>query len=207
MDAVKRLEQLNEMNWNAVLESGKLEEFAAEAYSIHKQLGLSDSEYIKNEKFCDFHIDQQQVKKDKFDLVIDNIAKPRPMGIENSEIDIFEFGQESKVTDFIKKTLELKACLPAHNLQVPGKIYSTHVDYNRTFFRYLAKEQVQNNKAKDIKKFIWFLEDQAIGQFIAVGRDCLVWKAGDIVSWPWYMPHGTANASSQNRPIVMICGV
>jgi len=207
MDLVKRLEQLDNMNWNTVLDSGKLEEYAAEAYSIHKQLDLNDCTYIKNAKFCDFQIDQNHVEKNDFPLVIAGLKRPTPKGIINSELDVFRFNQSSDVTDFVKQTLNLKACLMDHNLQVPGKIYSTHVDYNRSFFRKIAKDQAKNSKAKDIKKFIWFLEDQAIGQFFAVGRECLTWKAGDIVSWPWYMPHGTANASSQDRPIVLICGI
>lgn len=207
MDLMDRLNELNNMRWHDMLESGNLETLASEAYSLHQQLNLSDSQYIKNQKFCDFEIDYNQVEKDRLKPVRDGIERPIPRGAENAELDVFRFGTEGQVVEFVKQSLNLKLCLPIHNLQVPGKIYSVHIDYNRVLFRLFAKEQTQDIVAKGIKKFIWFLEDQCTGQFFGVGRECLTWKAGDIVSWPWYMPHGTANASSQDRPIIMICGI
>ena len=207
MDAVTRLEQLNNMNWHVMLESGQLQELAREAYQLHKELNLPDFNYVKNEKFCEFSIDYNSIEKDRLMPVRDGIQRPIPRGAENAELDVFKFGTSGAVVDFVKQCLNLDLCLPIHNLQIPGKIYSVHIDYNRVLFRLFAKEQTQNIVAKDIKKFIWFLEDQHTGQFFAVGRKCLNWQAGDIVSWPWYMPHGTANASEVDRPIIMICGI
>lgn len=207
MGLTQRLEEMNNMVWLDVLESGKLEELAGEAYEIHKQLGLDDYTFVKNQPFCDFTVNENALELDRLKPVRDGIARPIPPGAENTELEIHKFGPTGPVTDFVKHTLELQFCLPVYNLQRPGKIYSVHYDYNRILTKTVDAELSKTLKAKDFKKFIWFLEDQLLGHFFGVGNQCLSWNAGDIMCWPWYMPHGTANASLQNRPIIMISAI
>ena len=207
MCLTQRLEELNNMLWLDVLESGKLEELASEAYEIHKQLELDDYTFVKNQPFCDFTINKNALEIDRLKPVRDGIARPIPPGAENAELEIHKFGPTGPISEFVKDNLELHFCLPVYNLQRPGKIYSVHYDYNRILTKTVNKELSSTIKAKDFKKFIWFLENQQLGQFFGVGKHCLSWNAGDIVCWPWYMPHGTANASSQDRPLLMICGI
>lgn len=207
MDRVKRLEQLNNMLWHNLLESGKLEELAAEAYSIHQQLDLEDYTFVKNQPFCNFSINKNILEIDRLKPNRDGIVRPIPPGADNTELEIYKFGPMGPVPDFIRHSLDLHFCLPVYNLQRPGKIYSVHYDYNRILTKTVNTDLSRKLKAKNFKKFIWCLEDQQLGQFFGVGKQCLSWKAGDIFCWPWYMPHGTANASHSDRPIIMISAI
>ena len=207
MGLTERLEELNNMLWLDILESGRLEELSDEAYEIHTQLGLDDYTFVKNQAFCNFSINENTLEVDRFNPVRDGITRPIPPGAENAELKIHTFGPIGPVAEFVKKSLNLQFCLPVYNLQRPGKIFSVHRDYNRSLTRTVDTELSKTLKAKDFKKFIWFLEDQLLGQFFGAGQHCLSWKAGDIVCWPWYMPHGTANASLQDRPIIMISAI
>ena len=44
------------------------------------------------------------------------------------------------------------------------------------------------------------------GQMFNVGRQFVTWKRGDVVQWPWYMPHATANASNIDRHLLTLIG-
>jgi hypothetical protein len=63
------------------------------------------------------------------------------------------------------------------------------------------------NIGKVFNTVIIFLTDWIHGQGFMIGRQTYTnWKAGDIVSFPWYMEHSTVNASRGDRYIIYMNG-
>ena len=70
-------------------------------------------------------------------------------------------------------------------------------------------EDIQEEGAlliKNMRRYVWFLQDWQCGWMFNVGRQFITWKKGDLVQWPWYMPHATANASEDDRHLLTLIG-
>jgi hypothetical protein len=94
----------------------------------------------------------------------------------------------------------------AVNLQRPGCFIPDHVDRNRTFIRSIA-DRTPPLDWSSIRRFFYFFEDQAPGQFVQLGHTQIQWRAGDMIEWPYYLRHATANASYSARTMLSIVGV
>lgn len=193
------------MQWQKVINDG-VEKCAKQAYDLHKNLELPDVEFVGNQQFANFVYENLNFARSGLEYKTAGIPREAAPGAENTELFIHTFNQEDPVTDFVKDNLDLQHAIVMLNKQKIGKVVGCHVDYNRSIFN-MCKQKNLTLIAKDIKKFIWFLEDQQIGQFFAVGNYNVSWKKGDIISWPWYMPHATANSSFYDRDIVFITAV
>lgn len=81
---------------------------------------------------------------------------------------------------------------------VPRLYY--HLENKHSNFHELSVDTVFNIT-------IIFLENWSHGQAFMIGRQCFVqWKAGDVISIPWYMEHSTVNASFNSRNLLYMAG-
>jgi hypothetical protein len=89
-----------------------------------------------------------------------------------------------------------------------GMLTTLHFDVNRSLLLKCAPEfQQMKFQAEDKHRYIVFLQDQQPGQIFQVGEEYVTWKAGDIMGFPWYMPHCTANCGAPDRYILSIIGL
>lgn len=94
------------------------------------------------------------------------------------------------------------------NKQMPGNQVGVHVDLNRNLFLNFFPEETKDATVEQLRKYIVFLEPWSLGQVFCLGTSALTdWKQGDVVEFPWYMPHYTANCSKLSRSILFIAGV
>src|SRR5210317_1046422 len=145
------MEVLNNLLWLDLLRNN-LENAAEKAYRIHKLDHKQDYKYIFNKKLS-IAVDQSTLIKDNFPINTNGFDRPVPLGVENAELNIFRFTDEP-IVDTVKQTIGLDHCLVVYNLQKPGKVYNTHIDYNRRFIKQLPDTIAKTVKAKDIKKYI-----------------------------------------------------
>lgn len=73
------------------------------------------------------------------------------------------------------------------------------------------KDNYEDFETKSIDDFmnvsIFFLEPWYHGQAFMMGRQVFSnWKQGDVISFPWYMEHSTANLCGKNRNILYLAG-
>jgi len=106
----------------------------------------------------------------------------------------------------IRQVCGLSEARVAVNLQKPGNFIPAHCDKNRTFVKSIA-DRSSTLDWSDIQRFFYFFDDQAPGQFVQLGRTQIQWRAGDMIRWPYYLQHATANASYQPRKMLTIIGV
>ena len=61
----------------------------------------------------------------------------------------------------------------------------------------------------NVHKILHFLTDWQVGQVVMLGQECVTgWRAGDAVTFPWYMEHATANANTTHeRHMLFIAGI
>jgi len=203
---MKDLKYYNNQCWINMLENDTLEDIAELAYEKHKEAYKNDCDYIGN------HIPPNP-NTDLIEFGIDNFfgggngyaRKNIPRGAENSVVKAGNIADSDPLNEYVRQYLNLKDSFCRYAIQEPGKCVSVHVDYNRKFFS-TKKDKLKNLPASDVKKYVWFLEDQQIGQMWAIGRNNISWKAGDIFQWNWYVPHATANSSNYDRNLLIIIG-
>jgi hypothetical protein len=107
---------------------------------------------------------------------------------------------------YLKELLGLRILVAARNYQEPGQVVGTHSDH----FRALVRAKTENNEilySRDIRRFAVFLDDQEIGHSFMVGLESLSWYAGDVVEFPWYALHATANAGLSTKRLIFVAGV
>jgi hypothetical protein len=107
---------------------------------------------------------------------------------------------------YLKKLLGLRILFATRNYQEPGQVVGTHCDH----FRSLVRAKAEYNETlypKEIHRFAVFLENQEIGHSFMVGLESLSWHAGDVVEFPWYALHATANAGLSTKRLIFVAGV
>lgn len=116
---------------------------------------------------------------------------------------------ESDVIAKLKQDLDIEDLYCRYQIQQPGNMVVEHVDLNRRFSTKLVEKGINKQvKVKNIKKYIVFLEDWAHGQVLMSGRHAwLGWKAGDVITFPWFMYHSSANAGIKSRALLFITGM
>jgi len=205
--------------WDEILTSvGEYNEYSSINYNNHNQNALDDYRFV-----CNLQLDFQSIlnsdlqKKNFFDRSFDNDQEILKYFEDNilkqAEIDV-----DHEYHDVICKKLALtKKTHIAVNLQEPNGIVGVHSDtYGKFFskffgFRCGSVDKKINPEDRipipDMKRFILFGSDWHQGQVFMIGKSCLTdWKKGDIYSFPWYMPHSTANASRNDRLLLVITG-
>ena len=83
------------------------------------------------------------------------------------------------------------------HVQYPGEMLNLHVD----------KQYEYNEDETKTARILIFLEDFQAGQFFQMGTSFIQWRAGDIIWFDWKnIPHATANAGWEPRPIMVVTG-
>ncbi len=131
-------------------------------------------------------------------------------GKEEEEHDLLQAGMSTEQVIFRKQfdldekfnrmcdVLGLLNNKKALHVQFPGELINIHVD----------KQYEMNEDPQRVRRFFIMLDDWKPGQFIIFGNNPMMqWKAGEIFTFDWMsMPHATANASWEPRPLIQITG-
>lgn len=91
-------------------------------------------------------------------------------------------------------------------LQRPANMVGVHYD---KYSRHTVNGEFDFSKtlAKQIYRGVIFCTDWRVGQVFLCGRQALTqWKKGDTYTFPWWIPHGSANASDKERYLVRFLG-
>jgi len=93
--------------------------------------------------------------------------------------------------------------------QLPGRMVALHTDTNRSLANMLvARGWQQRALVRHMRKHIIYLADWQPGQLFMCGRSVHAnWKQGDVLSFPWHMPHSTANTGFHPRPTLFVAGI
>ena len=90
------------------------------------------------------------------------------------------------------------------SIQAPGQVVPPHSDLNGDWSKVYGKDFDPDQ----LVKAMIFLEDWQLGQMITFGTSALInWKKNDSITFKWYMPHSTANASTFDRPVLAYYGI
>lgn len=149
----------------------------------------------------------QDAKETNFFTPISGYTKPENSSKDDALLDVFYY-HSTDFNNHIKKLLNLNFCDVALQIQQPGKTICPHVDRSRTFLTKILDDSAREKyNYTDVRRFLYFLEDQQLGQFFQIGDEYLRWKSGDLFEFSFYIPHATANASTSPRPILAITGI
>lgn len=137
--------------------------------------------------------------------------EPEENGIAAADVSILQQAQLAPDHEFAKEMADyfgLRYNFVALNELKTGRMMGTHVDRHRKLvFKHIPREAAENIQPDEKKRYVVFKEDQQIGQMFQVGEEFITnWKAGDIFSFDWYVPHATANASNYDRHLVSVVG-
>jgi len=125
----------------------------------------------------------------------------------NDVLDRAVIPQKHRLNDKIKEILKLDYARSMVNTQLTGNIIPPHTDKNSWMMNYLIDQKVVDNyKWTDIKRYFYFYDDQKYGQMMMMGNQMVKWKKGDMIEYPFWMKHTSANAWYQARPILSITG-
>lgn len=128
-------------------------------------------------------------------------------GAEKSGFQQHRFSQDSDFVQEVKEYFKIDYIYCAINNLQHRMMTAMHFDLNRSaLIKYTPLEKQKKILAEDKHRYIVFLQDQEMGQIFQVGEQYLSWKAGDIYSFPWYMPHCTANCTAEDRFLLSVAG-
>lgn len=135
-------------------------------------------------------------------------SKPKNNLSDSAVLDVYNYKQNENLTLEIKHMLEFKAINMCLQVQHPGNIVPVHIDRNRTILgKIISDKDRQTLDYSNLKRYIYFIQDQQLGQFFQIGKTQLSWTAGDLYEFYHYIPHATANASLHSRSILTIDGI
>ena len=127
--------------------------------------------------------------------------------INNNFMGTCEISQEHPVHNLIHEKFNIKNTRMHLHVQHPGGIVGMHVDKYRSVFG-KGEYDLTKLRLKDIYRGVVFLQDWVVGQTFMTGTSNITdWRAGDSYTWPWYMQHGSANASAKPRYLLLFVGV
>ena len=200
------IEEYNNKYFHDVMVNEELDTVCHGCFEEHKQNTNEDFWLVDNIAPPVLDVDKSILDPKKEFFARNNGGYDRkviPFG--DSRMLIQELDRQGEATNMVKKQFGCEELVLNLHIQEPGTMISYHVDYNRSLFRDYP-EKSMTLQIKNMKRWVWFMQDQQIGQMFMVGRKCLHWKAGDVYQWPWYMPHATANASPHDRHILTLIG-
>jgi hypothetical protein len=125
---------------------------------------------------------------------------------KDAVLDRVVIDQEHALHKQIRQDLDLSHARVLLNIQQPGKFVPPHLDRNAAFINDVLKDR-EIESWLDVKRWIYMWEDQRPGEFFRIGDTDFRWKAGDLIQFPFYQLHGTANAGHVQRPSLSIIGV
>ena len=170
-------------------------------YIIHKQLAKLDWEY-----YMSFNPEQKTFfTKEKKGVIRPDSEQTH---VNTNIMGEHHFRKGERGLEEVRDLLDLDYCDVTLNMQAPGNQVGVHVDLNRNLFLNFFPEETKDATVSQLRKYIVFLQPWNIGQVFCLGASALTqWAQGDVVEFPWYMPHYTANCSKVDRSILFIAGV
>ena len=170
-------------------------------YTLHKKLAKFDWTY-----YMSFDPEQKTFfTKEKKGVVRPDSEQSH---VNTNVMGEHHFRKGERGLEEIKALLGLDYCDVTLNNQASGNQVGVHVDLNRNLFLNFFPEETKDATVSQLRKYIVFLQPWDIGQVFCLGARALTqWAQGDVIEFPWYMPHYTANCSKTNRSILFIAGV
>ena len=170
-------------------------------YTVHKKLAKFDWTY-----YMSFNPEQKTFfTKEKKGVVRPDSEQSH---VNTNVMGEHHFRKGERGLEEIKALLGLDYCDVTLNNQASGNQVGVHVDLNRNLFLNFFPEETKDATVSQLRKYIVFLQPWDIGQVFCLGASALTqWAQGDVIEFPWYMPHYTANCSKTNRSILFIAGV
>ena len=196
-----------------ILDPDNFEKIADQHYQQHIKEEILDYTYVKNISVdSEYFLNLKTWEKNPFNTYVGQFRRDYTKDFTDTYTDILiaaEPDYESKVMEILKKDLNLTELYCLHQTQMPGTIVGQHTDLNRGLCNIITDKGIADKvKLKNIRKYIVYLDDWAHGQAFMSGRHAFTnWRKGDVMSFPWFMPHSTVNAGFKPRPILFIAGV
>jgi hypothetical protein len=126
--------------------------------------------------------------------------------VKNNQIGRHEFNNDHVIHQLIKEKFSIDKTQVYLNVQSPGNVCGIHIDKYRT---HMTRGDFDFSKTltKDISSGVVFCNNWSVGQVFISGNDTITkWRQGDTYIFPWYMPHGSANASAHDRYLLQFVG-
>jgi len=123
---------------------------------------------------------------------------------------VSQYPNDTAEAQWVRRVHGLDYCHVKLHRQPTGRVVKNHFDYNGTMFTdHLRDHPQQDFGTQDVVKVVHFLTDWRVGQVFMFGREAVTgWRAGEALTFPWYMEHSTANASEEHeRELLFIAGV
>jgi len=170
-------------------------------YTVHKKLAKFDWTY-----YMSFKPEQKTFfTKEKKGVVRPDSEQSH---VKTNVMGEHHFRKGERGLEEIRALLGLDYCDVTLNNQASGNQVGVHVDLNRNLFLNFFPEETKDATVSQLRKYIVFLQPWNIGQVFCLGASAITkWSQGDVIEFPWYMPHYTANCSKTDRSILFIAGV
>ena len=171
---------------------------SAKAYNQHIEEGLLD--YIK---LPPIDIDPNLFTQSEETLFCTTMkGRSVSPGYANAKMCITSYAPHSPQAQLIANLLDMQLCHVAFNVQLPDRLVGIHIDRNTLFANYT------DFTIEQLRKCIIYVADWDIGQGVILGKSVHTdWHQGDVIEYPWYMPHATVNSSETSRPILVVEGI
>ena len=134
-------------------------------------------------------------------------------GCADNMMGIHQFPKDHNINKKLSEKFDLTQVGSQLFLQRPANLVGVHYDkYSRhtadgEYFNGLINEKVGDTLTQQIYRGVVFCTDWEIGQVFLSGTEAITnWKQGDTYTFPWYMPHGSANASDKERYLIRFLG-
>lgn len=111
----------------------------------------------------------------------------------------------TRIADYIKDNHGLHNIVCTITRQNPGNSLPPHVDMYCT---YREEKGIGVEDAKNIIRYLVFLEDWKTGHFLQFGNSvCCYWKKGDCITWKNGLRHLSTNAGTEPKFAMQVTGV
>tara|TARA_R110000796_G_scaffold106964_1_gene217580 strand:+ start:66 stop:716 length:651 start_codon:yes stop_codon:yes gene_type:complete len=125
---------------------------------------------------------------------------------DNNMIGRHDFEQGHPLYQKLEEKFGIHKCQGTLNLQRPANVVGIHLDRYRQYMME-GPYDYRDTLTKEIFRGVIFCQDWHIGQVFMCGTESLThWKQGDTYTFPWYMPHGSANAGGTDRYLIRFIG-
>jgi hypothetical protein len=199
--------------WHNSLLDSDFSKFAEDWYQLHKQSNRPD--YTCHGR--PFDIDLNFLDQLEFDQGIFFKKSPTApvtefLKLGNDfddafnyvELDTAALSDDHELTKRIKAHFDLKTISVRVNKQRPNHMIGLHKDANKSL---IIKHQKDFLISK-LRKYVVFVSPWTEGQVFMLGKSAHTnWQTGDVISFDWFMPHATANASGSDRVLLVVTGV
>ena len=126
--------------------------------------------------------------------------------VENNMMGRHEFEQGHLLYQKLEEKFGIHKCQGTLNVQRPANVCGIHLDRYRQYMME-GPYDYSDILTKEIFRGVIFCQDWHIGQVFMCGTESLThWKQGDTYTFPWFMPHGSANASGKDRYLIRFIG-